>query len=265
MGIGNFKQPKAGPQTGGPKVGETVDYSKLPPERKAELGDLESLKATPTPEPELSKEDEERAQQGAEQLEALQAVIAKEEQEDVDVAEARLQEMAEPTIEDRRQFLRCLLGNGTYEKRYEMYGGMLVMTMHDISPKLEDRIFVEMAHLVETGDIKTDDDWNLWLDRIRLMLYVSDVRMAKNEAIKWGCFEHLGEDKQLAMQAWDRLRMFPSTALARAALQTVRVFMRHMEIMLDRALDSDFWEVGGLDLPYEPMSAEQSDTENSLP
>jgi len=262
MGVGEFQKPARGPQVGGPKVGETVDYSKLPPERQAELGDLDALKAT-TPEPELPPEEAARAQEGAEQLEALQAVIAKEAEQPVDSAETRLEELAEPTIEDRREFLRCMLGNGIYSKRYEMYGGMLVMTLHDITPELEDKVFLEMAGLVEKGDVKTDDDWALWLDRIRLLTHVSTVRMSQNAEIKWELDPEL-ETKQLALQAMGKVNRFPSTALYRAALQTVRVFMRHMEIMLDRALDSDFWTAGGLDSPSEPMSEEPSDTESVL-
>ncbi len=257
MGVGAFEKPEPGPKVGGPKVGETIEYDKLPPERKAELGDLDALKV-PTPEPELSEEDKARAAEGAEKLAATQAVLAKEEEiPPGDLAEALLEEMAEPTVEDRREFLRGLLGNGIYEKRYEMYGGMLVMTLHDITPALEDQVFVAMSKLLKDGDIETDDDWALWLDRIRLMTNVSVIRMARGGDIDCKLDPELGAE-QLAAQAGDRVKVFPSTALYRAALQTVRVFSRHMEIMLDRALDSDFWEVGGLDSPSEPTSEEPS-------
>lgn len=261
MGVGGFDKPERGPKVGGPKVGETVDYSKLPPERKAELGDLEALSKETTPEPELSEDDKAKAAEGAEKLAAVKEVLAREDEaEEVDVVEERLEEMAQPTPEDRQQFLRSLLGNETYEKRYEMFGGMLVMTLRDVPPAVEDKLFTELAAAVDRGDIKTDDDWQLWLDRARLASNVSTIRMAKNEAVKCS----VGDDPILT-QAEERLKLFPTAVMYRAALQTVRVFSRHMEIMLDRALDSDFWEVGGLDSPSGLMSEEQSSTEESQP
>ena len=261
MGVGAFERPEPGPKVGGPKLGETVNYKDLPPEKQSELGDLEALSKERTPEPEMSEEDKARAEQGAEQLSAMQEVLAREEQpEEIDAVESRLEEMAQPTVEDRREFMRCLLGNGIYEKRYEMFGGMLVMTMQDVIPDIEDKVFTELAKMVDTGDIKTDDDWSLWLDRLRLLTNVKAIRLPAKEEIPVGLDEKLG-DKQMPLQAWGRVNAFPSTALSRAALQAVRVFSRHMEIMLDRALDSDFWEVGGLDSLSEPTSEEPSNME----
>ena len=142
-----------------------------------------------------------------------------------------------------------------------MFGGMLVMTLHDIAPGLEDVIFTTLANELREGHIETDDDWTLMLDRLRLVTNVSSIRLSNGAPI--ACRVEHGAG--LLPLVEERLKLFPSTALYRAALQTVRVFMRHMELMLDRALDSDFWEAGGHDSPYAPMSAEPSDTETTLP
>jgi hypothetical protein len=258
MGVGEFSKPKPGPQTGGAvKVGETVNYKDLPPERKAELGDLESLKTPETPEPEMAPDVAARAAEGAAQLEALHQALAKEEAEVVDVAEQRLAEMAEPTDEDKRSFLRSVLGGHMYSKRYEMFGGLFVMTLHDVAPAFEDTLFSSMAQELDAGRIKTDADWELLLDKMRLVVNVESFRFGKNEAVKCSM-----NDGALADQAVERQNMFPSSTVYRAALQTVRVFVRHMELMLDRALDSDFWVDGGLDSPSELMSEAPSDTES---
>jgi hypothetical protein len=133
---------------------------------------------------------------------------------------------------------------------------MLVMTMQDVPPTVEDKLFTELAAAVDDGTIKTDDDWQLALDRARLATNVSDVRMAKSEPVKCSV-----DEKPILEQAQERMKLFPSSSMYRAALQTVRVFSRHLEIMLDRALDSDFWEVGGLDSQSEPTSEEPSSME----
>lgn len=255
MGVGNFEKPGAGPKIGGPTIGQTIDYSKLSEDQKAQIGDLESLKAPQTSEPEMSPEDAARAQQGAEQLDALNKVLAAAEQvEEPDEAEARLQELAAPTEDDKREFLRCVLGGTLYTKRYEMYGGLFVMELHDIHPSYEDVIFTTLAKEVAEGRITTEDDWSTALDRLRLVTNVSMVRLAKNAPVKCS----VPEGAELLPLVGERMQTFPTTALFRAALQTVRVFMRHLELILDRALDPDFWEVGGLDSLSEPMSEEQS-------
>ena len=59
------------------------------------------------------------------------------------------------------------------------------------------------------------------------------------------------------------MAQFKGTVVYRSMMRVARIFQRHLDKLVEGALDSDFWEVGGSDSPSEPTSEEPSTTEPS--
>ena len=256
MGVGEFdKKPPPGP-----KVGPTKKYGDLDPEQKEALGGLDKLKApvgtssSPPAEEQVEPAAVAQAEEGAEKLEALQAVLQPEEETDPD---ADLRQEATPTEQDRQEFMRCLLGNRAYAKRYELFGGMLVITFRDIPPAKEDMLFAILAEKQRDAEIKTDDDWEVEMLRLRLIANVESMIIAGQPEIKHPAAD-VASDAEAATIV---MNSFKSSVTYRAVLRTLRIFKLHLEWLLERSLDSDFWEADGLGSPSEPTSNEPSITE----
>ena len=140
----------------------------------------------------------------------------------------------------------------SYLERYELFGGMLIITFRDIPPDEEDKLFAVMAQGVD--ELKTDDDWDVVMDRLRLVANVETMIISGQPEITnpVGIETGVGDAHTRIMAA------FKSSATYRAVLRTLRIFKLHLEWMLERSLDSDFWEGGGRGSPSEPISDEPS-------
>ena len=253
MGSGNFKQPPPGP-----KIGPTVRAEDLSPDKRAELGDFDNIfKPAKSEHPSqvqraaaagLTDVDEQAAR-----FEALQHVLAADQQApDTDFA------AIVATDEDRKEFLRALLGDRKYTKRYELFGGTVKVVCRDLTMTEEDALFAEMARLQREGEITTDADWELMLDRLRLLvatdaLTVMDKQLAAS--VDW--------TKPLAPQSAAQLSSLANGTVYRALLRVVRQFGELLDSLLDRSMNSDFWRVGGQDLQSEQASAAPSTTPDS--
>jgi len=250
-GTGDFKRP-APP---GPTIGPTKHFDELDQEQQIELGGLDKLKApigtsaTPPAEEQREPDVAAQAEEGAEKLEALQAVLAPEEE----LPNDDLRTAAVPTEDDRQEFMRCLLGNRAYTKRYELFGGMLIITFRDIPPSEEDRLFAVMAQQQGAGEIKTDDDWDVVMDRLRLAVNVESMIISGQPKIT-NPVDAAGDIVGIAQT--QVMAAFKSSVTYRAALRTLRIFKLHLEWLLERSLDSDFWRADGPGSLLEPTSDE---------
>lgn len=262
-----FEQPPKGPQ-----LGPMQEFKNLPEHRKEQLGDLEALGASVVSEPaqldprvteqeqkaaeelleeEVPQEPKKSPEEVAEELEALQAVLDEdvpdEEPDPIDVE-------AEPTEDDRRNFMRSILGDKQYEKEYVLFGGMVVLKMVDISPKQEDDIFEQLSVDQREGTITTQEDWETQLDRYRAVTNVRDI-------FKSGVSHADMESKPDGLHGKvEELLSTTNSTMYRGILRAVRVFRRHLDILTERSMQSDFWQVDGLSSQSEPIQAEQSVT-----
>ena len=263
-----FEQPPKGP-----KLGPMQDFQSLPEHRKEQLGDLATLGAEVVSQPakldpriieqeqkeaeELLEEEAPQApkktpEEVAEELEALHTVL----EEDIPEEEPDpIDEAAEPTEDDRRNFMRSILGDIQYEKEYVLFGGMVVVKMVDISPKQEDEIFEQLAVDQREEIIKTQEDWEIQLDRYRA---VTNVRSILKSGVAGDAPEN--PRKKTLREKVDSICRMTNSTTYRAILRSVKVFRRQLDILTERSMQSDFWQVDGLSSPLEPTRPERSDT-----
>lgn len=252
-----FEQPKQGP-----KLGPVRDFKDLPPEKREALGDIDRVLAPakldprvvevekalqgdtePQREPEPEEEPQGTQEDAADDLEALRAILLRDE-EVVDP----IDEQAAPTEDDLRRFMRCLFGDVQYTKEYSLFGGMLVVKMKDMPPSFEDRIFTQLSQDQRAGAVDTQDDWDLSLDRYRMITNIVEVLWSGQE-IKAPEITDTG--KNLGEVFYGFYEQLKNSVVYRALLNTTRVFRRHLDVLTERATDSDFWQVDGPSSPSE--------------
>jgi hypothetical protein len=275
MGTGDFGNPPPGP-----KIGQTKQFGELDPEQQAELGDLAALEPEtvtpqeqPVAEPQEAVQDAElpplargpltddEAEEAAINLEAVQEAIEREiEEEDPEVLSAK------PTAADKQEFMRSILGNVAYAKEYQLFGGMIVVTLQDLTPLEEDAIYGQLAADQAAGRIETESDWDLMLNRYRALYGIKKLLHTGEEGTAAYARPTLDFDQETGIYETSGVWMekhFGNATLYRAVMRTVRIFRYHLEAMFERALDSDFWKVDGSDSQSEPTSEAPSTTQES--
>ena len=282
MGTGNFRQPPEGP-----KIGPTKEYSDISEEKKRALGDLagaarESVfkPAQLDPRGEEGKREgktqpaddtfadvasaNQKAQQTAQKLDALQKVIAAgEEEEDRVYAERALRDAAMPTDGDKENFFRSLLGNRRYEKTYELFGGMLKVTIVELTPVEEDHIFAEMGKAQQAGVVTTEDDWTVLFERLRMMHCIKELQHSGQDTYaRDPDSENLDKIPYTSVDVYDKLR--GSSVVYQSLMQVSRLFRTQRDMMVEAAMSSDFWIVGGPDSQQQPAFEEPSTIGESL-
>ena len=271
MGQGSFEQPPEGP-----KIGPTKEPEELPEAKRQELGDLGKLVSEPAKLDERVAEAEptakiadlppaaepDKSQEGFARFEALQSVLEEAPEPEVDPAEVAIEEAAEPTIAERQEFIRCLLGNKPYEREFALFGGALTLKMMDLAPADMDGLFKQLANDQRSGVIETVDDWNTELDRYRMFWMTREIVWGEETLHPYkDATECEAGKRRAALNLF--LLHFQGSVPYRAMLHVTRIFQRHLDKLTEGALEPDFWEAGGSDSPSEPTSEEPSTTESS--
>jgi hypothetical protein len=270
MGVGDFKKAPEGP-----KIGPMQNFSELTEERKRELGDLAAVaketvfkpaKLDPrVAEAEQQEEKQWDPTQGVEtqfdvgaartpaesarvneavaKLKALQRVL--EAERDQPQSEEDLHASSAPTDEDKQNFLRAVLGNRRYEKTYALFGGQLLVTLVELTPKEEDQIFSSLAAGQLTQQINTEEDWMVAFERLRMIHSIKKVSAGGAVYTRDADSEDL--DVVTVDSIPEHVNRFKGATTFRAIMQVSRLFRTQLELMLEAALSPDFWIVGGPD------------------
>lgn len=245
----------------GPKIGKQVDASEMSAHTRAAIGDFEAelkqrnlptLPEAPPPPaepPPLSEEAAEKTERGIETLEALQAVMNNEEPQEN--PSDPIEEAAEPTDEEKQEFIRCMLGDRQYNKTFELFGGTDKITLGDLTPVQEEALYSELAK----AQLAPSADWDVVLDRLRLLAYARGYSFNTTT---------LQQGVPITVEGTNYLvQQLKSATRYGALMRCARIFRRHLEIMLERSLDSDFWRVDGSNSLPEPLPEDLSTTDES--
>lgn len=243
----------------GPRIGKQANVEELPEHKRAEIGDFEAAMHAkdpappPVEPPPLDPDETQRIEQGIETLEALKSVMSR---EDMVMGEPQenptdpIEELAQPTDEEKQEFVRCVLGNRSYKKKYELFGGASSIEFSDMSPAVEEGIYRALAK----AEIPQGDDWAVILDRMRLVACTVDTTFS----------DLTQSDPVIAVDAVNEIiNKLPSATHYSVLMRAQRIFRRHLEIMLERSLDSDFWRADGSNSQPEPLPEEPSTTDEN--
>lgn len=151
-----------------------------------------------------------------------------------------------PDDEDKKAFVRSLLGGKQFEKRFKLFNAIDV-TLLDRSTEHTEMLFNQLEVDTNQARIKTDtdDQWVTWNERYCL---ASTMRVYRDGAGEKG---YLPTDK--LFERVQELMKLPKP-IYQALLQTSRRFEVIVQTLTRRAHDKDFWVTGGADSPSKPTS-----------
>jgi hypothetical protein len=127
----------------------------------------------------------------------------------------------EPTEEDKREFIRCVLGGVPYVKTFVLLGGQLQITFRDRGTETTERIYVG------AGDNS--------LKFARCCLLASLIAVNKEEHVP---------PKDVLTEGHDALTKL-SRPMYEILMDTARKFDAHMGRLIDEAHNPDFWQPAG--------------------
>ena len=281
MGVGDFDKPPEGP-----KIGPTKDFKELSPEKQAELGDLAAASKDTVFKPAgldprvaeagqvaldeeqpkqvhkdkidwaKGQEPDPRLMKAGESLDALESVLAREEEKRA-VDETQIQQDAAPTVEDKQNLFRAILGGLRYEKTFELFGGMVRLVMVELTPREEDFIFAEMGRAQAAGAVKTEDDWMVMFERMRMIYGIKHIQVSGQETYERNPDK---ADKVLYADTDALVGKFKGSIVYQSLMRTAQVFRAQTDMLTEAAASSDFWKVDGQDSPQSPPPGAPSTT-----
>ena len=231
----------------GPDIPEVTELGDASPEQKAALSDLERL----------GPDGEVPADLAAERSEKPPEIR-------VDPAPSTHKDS--PSIEERRDFLRCILGGKPYEKIYELFGGHIKATLRERGVLMDDRIYTQVTTDWNEGLIKTNGDQDLAIERYKLACTMVKLEFFGTDPQEFeipdgapAITDQSGNEVVASLREHTKniTQMKKGGAsLHIALLGAIRRFENHMGIIVQEAQTSDFWKAAGPDSPSQPSSAD---------
>lgn len=209
-----------------PVMGPVLDVKDADPERQRMYGGLVAVEAKPAEavveEPEVSQEPE-----------------------PVLCPHCRMNVNADPNSpddEDKKEFVRAILGNRTYIKKYRLFGNMTVR-MTSWTTRLAERMYMQLNSDMDEGILKSREEWDVWRERYRLLLCLESAEADDSRKIL-DRKELPVESKEWRSLVEERFLGLPEP-LYRAFMDLGRKFEGHLDSLMKRASSADFWPTVG--------------------
>lgn len=138
---------------------------------------------------------------------------------------------AEPTAEDKKAFLKAVLGDKQYEKTYPLFDGTLEVTLRDRSTQDTEQMYEKLR------DDEFQKEFNLWEQRFMLACGLQKVRF-KGANVRE--FEKPDDLKGRVLELMEFTK-----PVYMALMETGRLFERHVRVLTSKAHAPDFWKADG--------------------
>ena len=145
----------------------------------------------------------------------------------------------DPTDEDKKNFVRSILGGKDYEKSYTLFGSVKVV-FGDRGVDLTERMYDALEADGKDGPrihIDTDEQWSVWAERYMLGATLRSVTMEKTPAKSFAPPENFHD-------RFEELSAYPRP-LYQALMEAARTFELHIRELVSKAQDANFWKTGG--------------------
>ncbi len=150
----------------------------------------------------------------------------------------------QPTEDDKRAFVRSVLGGRSFEKKFLLFG-VVEAQFVDRTTETTEQLYGQFEADSIAGKIQTstDEAWASWLERYNL---ASTLRQFKDDAgIK-------SYPQQLNLNERVTELMKINKPLYQALMQAGRRFEAIVSTLTAKAHEPDFWKTGGASLPSKP-------------
>ena len=149
-----------------------------------------------------------------------------------------------PTEEDKKVFLRSVLGGHNFSKTYVLFGSINAY-FEDRSVELTETMYEKLDEDIKAGRIKVsegdDDTWETWAERYVL---ACTLRLVKDTSAG---APSKGEAFEAPTDFFERYRALIKRPrpVYQALMEAARCFEALLKVLIDAAQESDFWKSGG--------------------
>lgn len=142
-------------------------------------------------------------------------------------------DFAAPSEDDKKEYMRCVLGERSYAKTYDLFGGVLQASLQEREIGETEKMFSTLDAYIREQKLPIEQ-YDLWLERFQLATNLRILTFGKRQV-------------ELEPDLVKRLTQILTlkNATYRALMETGRTFERHIQIMAENALDPNFWVAGG--------------------
>ncbi|NDD53051.1 hypothetical protein EBZ39_04090 [bacterium] len=155
-----------------------------------------------------------------------------------------------PTDRDKEDFIATLLGATRFKKRYELFGGRLVVTFRSLLAEENKLIYRQLVLDQQKNNVATETEWFVQMMDYRLACSLETIEDKKGKVIaSIPLLEEMPEennrDEPLATSLPKQLKLV-NTHLAQEATRRLvgmhlRQFQRLVEALEAMALEPNFW------------------------
>ena len=142
---------------------------------------------------------------------------------------------SEVTNQDKKDFVRCLLGSYPFKKEYKLFGSVTV-TLEDSGTEATEALYTGLWELDKKQHF-SDAEFELHKRRRLLAQELKQVKIGANPAQQFTA-ELTIEERLLKLMEFQK-------PLYRALLQTSEQFEQLVEQLTSKALDPNFWKTDG--------------------
>jgi hypothetical protein len=149
------------------------------------------------------------------------------------------EDLAQPTDDDKKEFVRSIFGSTAYTKKYVLFGGCEAL-FKDRGVAETEGMYEDINKLHKSGEINLDNEAEatLWIRRYQMAETLVYVKLPDGTAVY-----SRGENSDRKQRVKKLLEL--ARPLYQAAYDTAIDFERHIELLTQKARDPGFWRAGG--------------------
>jgi len=145
-----------------------------------------------------------------------------------------------PAEADLQEYVRCLLGGKMFKKKYELYGGKVVLVFRACTGKESDHTNRLLLGLAEAGDERSLQETSLKLKMLYMLeLLQVGANRTEYQAPAMESLDQVGEEFTRRFGELGEL-------LLRAMAQGLMMFLDLQQLLVAEGLDGNFWRSAGL-------------------
>ena len=143
----------------------------------------------------------------------------------------------EPTAEDKKNFMRALLGARQYEKTYTLFNGAVKVTFLDRTAKQAETLYQTLRNDHEM-QLFPEADLDLWEARYHFAATLRKLELNDRAPVDFDFPEKFHERVVELMEN-------NSSPLYQALMSVSDTFERHLSTLIANARNESFWQTGG--------------------
>lgn len=209
---------------GNPKIAPVIPITSAPAEKQAEYAEfVKALEQVPS----------QRLEEAPEVVESVRDTPLLVPIVDTD--------SAEPTDEDKAEFVRSILGDFDYRKSFVLFGAVSAV-FTDRSVELTERMYEQLDKDSEDKlGIDSEEGYAVWLDR-----YIAAATLVRLEYPEKKILNDLDQNDTSNLYERAKKIMSLPKPMYTAVLETSRTFDTHVGRLVERAQDENFWQTDGV-------------------